>query len=223
VTRLAVAGIFTAAAVVTALDAFDHLEAAVTASDARSWALAGYWVLRTAVIAAFAFFVAVRSDARAPSRDPVAFVACTAALASMVMLHQPSAAADTAMVLVGDLVALVSYVWLVVSVFALGRCFGILPEARGLVTHGPYRLVRHPVYAGEMGAVVGFLIGAPSSWNLIATAIFFVAQGVRMRLEERALQSEFPEYGEYAAVTPRLLPTFSRHPGRRLLAAWRTP
>jgi protein-S-isoprenylcysteine O-methyltransferase Ste14 len=92
------------------------------------------------------------------------------------------------------------------SVLALGRCFGVLPEARGLVTRGPYRVVRHPVYLGELGAAAGLVAGAPDRWNLAAMAAFVSAQFVRMRLEERALQREFPEYAAYAAGTPRLLP-----------------
>lgn len=204
--RFAVTAVFTAAAVVTAMKAFDRLQEAIDAATARSWALVGYWVLKTAVIAAFAYFVAVRHESRRPSRDPVAFVACAAALGLLLVLRQPSATNGTEAVLLGDFVALASYVWLLVSVLALGKCFGILPEARGLVRRGPYRFVRHPVYLGELGAVVGFVIGAPSLWNLAALALFYVAQSVRMRLEERALSREFPEYAEYAAVTPRLVP-----------------
>ena len=92
---------------------------------------------------------------------------------------------------------------------ALGRCFGILPEARGLVTRGPYRFVRHPVYLGELGAVAGLSIGAPSLWNLLVLVAFYAAQAARMRLEEQALGREFPEYADYGAVTPRLVPRVS--------------
>jgi protein-S-isoprenylcysteine O-methyltransferase Ste14 len=206
VSRLLVTALFTAAAFVTALKAFDPLQAAIDAATTRSWALVGYWILKTAVIAAFAVFVAVRHESRRPSRDPVALVACAAALGLLLVLRQPSATNGTEAVLVGDFVALASYVWLLVSVLALGRCFGILPEARGLVRRGPYRFVRHPVYLGELGAVVGFVIGAPSLWNLLVLAGFYAAQSVRMRLEEKALLSEFPDYADYAAVTPRLVP-----------------
>jgi protein-S-isoprenylcysteine O-methyltransferase Ste14 len=62
--------------------------------------------------------------------------------------------------------------------------------------------------------VAGFLVGAPSVWNLVAAAMFVAAQTVRMRLEERALEREFPEYGTYAAATPRLLPRIQRPPAQ---------
>ncbi len=203
--RLAVTLLFCAAAAATAMTTFDRFQAALDSGTTRAWALVGYWALKTAVIAAFAYFVAVRPESRRPSRDPVAFIACAAALGLLLALRQPSGG-STSLVLAGDLVALASYVWLLASVLALGKCFGILPEARGLVMRGPYRFVRHPVYLGELGAVVGFSIGAPSLWNLAVLVAFYAAQTVRMRLEEQALTREFAEYAGYAAMTPRLLP-----------------
>jgi protein-S-isoprenylcysteine O-methyltransferase Ste14 len=98
-------------------------------------------------------------------------------------------------------------------VLALGRCFGVLPEVRGLVTRGPYSVVRHPVYLGELGACAGLVLAAPTPWNVGVAAVFTAAQFVRMRLEERALGSEFPEYRSYAARTPRLVPRLVRRPG----------
>jgi protein-S-isoprenylcysteine O-methyltransferase Ste14 len=214
--RLAVTALFVGAAVVTAAAAYDHLVTAVTDASARTWALAGYWVLRAAVVAAFSFFVAVRADPRTHARSPIAFISTGAALGAMLLLTQPAPDTDTGLVLLGDVIALASYVWLVVAVLYLGRCFGLLPEARGLVTRGPYRLVRHPVYLGEFGAVAGFLVGAPSLWNLGAATMFVAAQAVRMRLEERALEREFPEYGTYAAATPRLLPRIQCPPAQAI-------
>jgi protein-S-isoprenylcysteine O-methyltransferase Ste14 len=213
--RFLVTAIFVGATVMTAIAALDHLVIATTDPGARSFALAGYWVLRTAVVAAFSFFVAVRDDPRTHARSPIAFVSTGAALGAMILLQQPTADTDTTLVLLGDTVALVSYVWLVVAVLYLGRCFGLLPEARGLVTRGPYRLVRHPVYLGEFGAVAGFLIGAPMLWNLGVAVMFVAAQAVRMRLEERALAEELPQYAAYAAGTPRLLPRFQRTAARQ--------
>jgi len=204
--RFLVTGIFLVATGATAVSAFDHLEAAFSDPTARAWALAGFGVLKTAVIAAFCFFVAVRDEPRTRSRNPIAFLAFATALAALVLLRQPSATSSTTLVLIGDLFAFASCVWLLVAAITLGRCFGMLPEARGLVTRGPYGVVRHPVYLGEIGVFAGFLIGAPSAWNLAAILAFCAAQATRMRLEERALALEFPEYAEYAARTPVLVP-----------------
>ena len=213
--RVLVTVLFGAATAATAMTTFERIQTALDVGTTRAWALVGYWALKAAVIAAFTFFIAVRPESRRPSRDPVAFVACAAALVLVVILHQPSGS-SMGLVLAGNFVALASYVWLLASVLALGRCFGILPEARGLVTRGPYRFVRHPVYLGELGAVFGFVVSAPTLWNIGVLVAFCVAQAVRMRLEERVLGREFPQYAQYAAVTPRLVPRVS-------LALWRIP
>ena len=202
--RLLVTGVFLAALAGAALAATHRFEDAVGHPATHAWAVAGFSSLKAIVVASFALFVAIRDDPRRRSRDPLAFVACAVALAAIVLIREPTAA--TATVLMGDAVALVSCGWLLASVLALGRCFGVLPEARGLVTRGPYAIVRHPVYLGELGACAGLVIGSPIAWNLGAALAFLVAQLTRMRLEERALAAEFPEYVEYAAVVPRLIP-----------------
>jgi len=208
---------------VTALFAFFAAATARTAwhSGATAWdeptvaqiALAGYSFLRLGVIVAFTAFVAIRSRPARPSREPVAFVACAAAMLALVLLQRPDGSTETFAVVAGDLVALVCAGWLLVSVLALGRCFGILPEARGLVTRGPYGIVRHPVYLGELGMTAGLSIAAMRGWNLAILVLFASAQAVRMRLEEAALAKEFLEYESYARRTPRLIPRiWSRQP-----------
>ena len=58
-----------------------------------------------------------------------------------------------------------------VSRIYMGRSFGILPGNRGIVSTGPFRLVRHPIYAGWFLLTVGYLASYPSPTNcLIALA-----------------------------------------------------
>jgi len=88
----------------------------------------------------------------------------------------------------------------------LGRSFSILPEARRLVVTGPYRFVRHPLYATEMICMLGYII----QFTLWTSAILFLAQLAiqleRMRIEEQLLSKTFPEYQIYASNTARLIP-----------------
>ena len=218
--RWLVTGVFAVLTAATALEAVTVSREAVTEPLVRSWAEAGYSILRLAVVAAFTFFVLVRGPSRRPSRDPVAFAACAAAIAAVILLEPPPPSVATGLIVTGDVIALISCLWLLVSVIALGRCFGVLPEVRGLVTRGPYRVVRHPVYLGELGAYVGLVVAAPTGRNLALAVVFAAAQIVRSRLEETALAAEFPEYEEYAARTPRFLPRLRPSPPPRL-PAWK--
>ena len=211
--RLVVTAIFLFLTALAAIGAVETWADAVSNPDVRAWAIAGYATLKLGIVLAFSFFVFVREPARRPSRDPLAFAACATAVAAVVALERPGESASTGLVVLGDVVTLLFGIWLLAAVLALGRCFGVLPEARGLVTRGPYSVVRHPVYLGELGAAVGLVVAASSLRNIVALSAFIGAQSVRMRLEERALTAEFPEYEAYAARTPRLFPRLpSGHP-----------
>jgi protein-S-isoprenylcysteine O-methyltransferase Ste14 len=220
ISRVLVTGVFLLVTGLTAQTGYDHIHSAFTVTGgARAWAISGYWVLRAVVMGAFTYFVAIRDEPRKRSRNPLAFAAFAVSLASVALLRQPSEIDSTTLVVLGDFVAFGACVWLLASVLALGKCFGVLPEARGLVTRGPYRIVRHPVYVGEFGTFAGFLIAAPTAWNLAVVVVFCVGQAVRMRLEERALTLEFPEYAEYAARTPAVVPGFRRSAPERVPAS----
>ena len=95
------------------------------------------------------------------------------------------------------------------SIYALiylGRSFAILPSARSLVTDGPYRFVRHPLYLFEEIAVMGVMIQFVQPWALLILAVHFSAQLARMHYEERALAEAFHAYVVYTKQTARLIP-----------------
>ena len=66
-------------------------------------------------------------------------------------------------VMVSDRCSFAGLAFSLASVAVLGRCFGILPDVRGLVVRGPYRLVRHPLYLGELTAALGIVVGSRAS------------------------------------------------------------
>jgi protein-S-isoprenylcysteine O-methyltransferase Ste14 len=201
-----VPALFTLAAAANANRTAGSVEHALTGATTRGWLNAVYDLLRTGVVVAFALFTIGRAEPRRRARNPIAYLASAAAMATVFAFSKPGSSTPDAVVIAGEAVSVLACVWLLVSVLALGRCFGVLPEARGLVRRGPYRVVRHPVYLGEIGAFVGLAIASPSLKNAAAVAAVIIAQSVRMRLEERALTEAFPDYASYAACTPRLLP-----------------
>lgn len=88
----------------------------------------------------------------------------------------------------------------------LGRSFGLIPAHRGLKRAGPYRFVRHPIYAGYLLCHLGFFVLNPIFWNLIVYLVCYGLQIPRLFFEEKLL-SQDPRYLEYRqSVRYRLIP-----------------
>ena len=81
------------------------------------------------------------------------------------------------------------------------------PTAGGLVTHGPYRWWRHPIYAAVLLFLwTGVLATGPTPLTLLLAAVGTAATTVRILAEERLLRGTYPAYDAYAARTKRLVP-----------------
>ncbi|MGH7894018.1 MAG: methyltransferase family protein [Candidatus Binatia bacterium] len=79
------------------------------------------------------------------------------------------------------------------------------PQGR-LVTDGPYRFVRHPIYLGQLLIAVGAPLTLGCRYALAVSCAAAVVLFVRARFEEDALARAYPEYRGYAARTWRLVP-----------------
>lgn len=86
----------------------------------------------------------------------------------------------------------------IAGMWSLRRSFSITVEARTLVTSGVYRLVRHPVYSGEILAATAVTLIRLSAVNAALLALFVVLQLYRTRLEENKLRATFPDYHRFA-------------------------
>ena len=181
------------------------------------WAAAGVWTgdvaARTAparlTILVLNVVVGLLLILRAPARRHGSAWAILASLPSLV-------AAGAALKLAP---ALGSWPWLSSVLFVVGGCiavasfltlsrsFAILPSLRGVVTRGPYGIVRHPAYLGEvaMVAACGLARGGAASVLLPLLAVALVVP--RILAEERVLSTS-ARYREYTErVRRRLLPS----------------
>lgn len=88
----------------------------------------------------------------------------------------------------------------------LRRSFGAVAANRGVKVSGPYRFVRHPMYAGYLLLHIGFLLSNPSWWNAGIYLICQACQVGRILAEERLLQQDAKYRGFSAQVRYRLVP-----------------
>ena len=79
---------------------------------------------------------------------------------------------------------------------ALNRSFGIAPANRGIKRSGPYRFVRHPMYAGYFVNNIGLLLLMMSLGNFAVYLTAWTVQILRVIAEERLL-SQDPAYRAY--------------------------
>lgn len=98
--------------------------------------------------------------------------------------------------------------WTIVTNAYLGRMVRI-QEDRGhqVVTGGPYRYVRHPMYVGIILLFPCMTLFLSSWWALVPASLIAMLMVIRTALEDRTLRAELPGYAEYAQRTRyRLLP-----------------
>jgi protein-S-isoprenylcysteine O-methyltransferase Ste14 len=170
---------------------------------------------------AIAFVFRRESGGRGTKRERVSSVGIALqmlAFALVWMLQRPLPAAgarldapEIARDLLAPLLAFASIAIGLSAVRTLGRQWSYearLIEGHKLVTEGPYRWVRHPIYTAMFGKLIAsnFAFGAP--WGLLAAGgIFVVGTLIRIRAEEKLMREAFgPAYDEYARRVPAFVP-----------------
>jgi protein-S-isoprenylcysteine O-methyltransferase Ste14 len=87
--------------------------------------------------------------------------------------------------------------------------FNIRPELRPgarLVTGGPYRRIRHPMYTSVLLGVGALVVADPRPWRIALLVALLVVLLLKAAREEEYLRAAFPEYAAYASRTWRLVP-----------------
>lgn len=122
------------------------------------------------------------------------------------MLVEPGVAQALVPVTLGATLLIMGTIIQVHAKLTLGRSFGCVPAHRGLKLAGPYRFVRHPMYAGYLLSHLAFLLMNPTLRNVAAYAVCYALQIPRLVAEERLLAND-RQYREYqATVKYRLIP-----------------
>jgi protein-S-isoprenylcysteine O-methyltransferase Ste14 len=104
---------------------------------------------------------------------------------------------------------LVATCGLIVQIHAklsLGRSLGMVAANRGVRSHGPYRFIRHPMYAGYLLGQIAFLALFPSWWNAGVLAVSLSCQLQRIQSEERLLGQDAAYRTYRQSVRFRLVP-----------------
>lgn len=95
---------------------------------------------------------------------------------------------------------------------------GVDPDERTqLVTGGPFRLVRNPIYSAMMPTVFGLALMVPSVLAVVAFVAFVIALELQVRLveEPHLLRTHGDAYAEYAARVGRFVPGIGLLPNPR--------
>ncbi len=105
-----------------------------------------------------------------------------------------------------DVLLVAGLAWSVWSVRFLGRNMSVLAQARGVADRGPYRWVRHPLYAGEIVSSLGIAVATNSLAAIGVWLVLCSLQVYRALREEQVLLQALPAYRGYRSRTAALLP-----------------
>jgi len=168
-------------------------------------------------LAAFAFVILVlgttllrfRPTQTAEGWEPK-FSALIGTFLSLSLVALPPADLGSVWRVISVLLVLGGWVSSIYVLAWLGRSFSIVPQARRLITSGPYSVVRHPLYVSEEIAVIGIALMSISPIVALIVVVQWMFQLRRMSNEERVLRSSFAEYAAYADRTPKVIPRLLR-------------
>lgn len=92
------------------------------------------------------------------------------------------------------------------SLHSLGSYLSILAQARGVAESGPYRWLRHPLYAGELATLLGLALSLGGPGPLAGWLLLCCLEAYRATQEERILMRALPGYAVYRSRTAAILP-----------------
>jgi protein-S-isoprenylcysteine O-methyltransferase Ste14 len=204
--KLAILPIFMLLLAATITRVFGDAKALEPASTIKVATLLHHLLL-VCFYALLVFLYLIRSAAKSTTRS---FITKTIAVVAtflpftIPLLSKPSN--NPNILLSGSLVTIFGMAIAIYSLSTLGRSFSIIPQARRLVQTGPYKLVRHPVYLGELISILGVVLARPSAIAMAIYCLLTILLIYRALQEEKLLAGIFPEYETYALRRARFIP-----------------
>ncbi|MFA6446383.1 MAG: isoprenylcysteine carboxylmethyltransferase family protein [Candidatus Paceibacterota bacterium] len=112
--------------------------------------------------------------------------------------------------IIADLVTLSGVIFMIWARFSLGKNWSanvVLKEDHELITSGPYKYVRHPIYSGLLLMILGIAIYSGSFVGFFLFVLFFIGAYYKASKEEKLLIKYFPEqYPKYIRDVRALIP-----------------
>jgi isoprenylcysteine carboxyl methyltransferase (ICMT) family protein YpbQ len=186
--------------------AVSFLLAMLPAGRELSFTLAGaaniVWLTGAAIMAVMSF-------ARFAPRSATVNLRTIAASGAMLILPcfmRPIDRSTGALATVGLVFELCGVMLTQVARVYMGRSFGILPANRGIVSKGPFRWVRHPIYFGWLVLSIGYAMSYPNPGNIILIVAALPFMVWRIDQEEAHLSADTAYRGYMDHVRYRLLP-----------------
>jgi protein-S-isoprenylcysteine O-methyltransferase Ste14 len=176
--------------------AASFLIAMLPAGRELSFTLAGVanvvWVTGAAIMAVMSF---ARFAPRSTTVNLRTIVA-TGAMLILPCLMRPTSPSTGMIATIGLILELLGVLLTQIARIYMGRSFGLLPANRGIISNGPFRWVRHPIYFGWLILSIGYAMSYPNDRNVMLIVVTLPFMVWRIDQEEAHLSAD-PEYRSY--------------------------
>ena len=114
---------------------------------------------------------------------------------------------DNLFILSGVIIGVLTMIWAVWTMRLSN--LNMIPDLKHnsrFVMSGPYKLIRHPMYASVLLVTLMLVINHLTLWRIGFWLVLFIDLYFKFSYEEKLLLTKFPEYSEYKSNTKRLVP-----------------
>jgi protein-S-isoprenylcysteine O-methyltransferase Ste14 len=124
---------------------------------------------------------------------------------AMLFLHE-ALLGETAIPIAIQILSLLLMIWARIVFGRRSFHAAANPTAGGVVSSGPYALIRHPIYAAALyiawAGILSHISLVSVAWGLVVAA----GAALRIAAEEKLVTERYPEYASYALRTKRIIP-----------------